>query len=688
MKLAQKIFPYLVFLMNTDLWAADIDIYNQDAILATARLPLSVNVQGTNDNQVYIGMFRPDRHAPVWQGNLKLYQIGIDAASEAPLLIDADGKPVVDATSGLVNKDARSFWTYGNNNPDGDDVSLGGVAQGLRDYVAAARANFTCTGLCNSLEPFAVTNTNLVFEDFDAQDVGQMHSIINWATEVAGNPVHGDVIHSTPAVINYGGSTGTYVFYGANDGMFHGVKGGLVEKSALLSSNDGEEVWTFTAPEQFKGLKALYDRHIAYSSGDRAIDTFANKPYFFDGPVTSYLQYNSNNQIGNDPQGETSQAIIYLIARGGGSLIYALDVTNPVTPKVIWHKNNRDLGFTELGQTWSAPQQARLRIGSSNISEGVQALFMGLGYDQVAADEGRSASAEGRGIIVVNALNGEIIWRFAHPEAAVDFAIPANLTVIDRNSDGYADRVYFADTGGQLWRLDMQSTNPADWQATRLLVLPSGGTFFNAPDIISSADGSYDGVIIGSGDREKPFDTGVQNYLLFYRDYATAGPAKNSHVLSLHDLKKVTIESGSLLFDGDITTDPEFKNGWYLPLETGEKVVTRGITESNITRIATYIPCIATNCDSLGESRIYRIDPFLGSAEEDNDKAYRVVEKGGILPQPTKFTVVIESKNCHKSDCNSEKKIISAVLFGAHIEPLDNQALGVRRKLWWYNNRD
>ena len=30
--------------------------------------------------------------------------------------------------------------------------------------------------------------------------------------------VHGDVLHSRPAVINYGDSRGTAVFYGANDG--------------------------------------------------------------------------------------------------------------------------------------------------------------------------------------------------------------------------------------------------------------------------------------------------------------------------------------------------------------------------------------------------------------------------------------------------------------------------------------
>ena len=100
-----------------------------------------------------------------------------------------------------------------------------------------------------------------------------MNKIINWSkgidiedadnddptdiTDVRPN-VHGDVIHSQPVVINYGGNIGPYVFYGSNDGMFHAIKGGVVEKSVSNGSKDGEEAWAFTAPEQFKQLKILF----------------------------------------------------------------------------------------------------------------------------------------------------------------------------------------------------------------------------------------------------------------------------------------------------------------------------------------------------------------------------------------------------------------------------------------------
>ena len=238
--------------------------------------------------------------------------------------------------------------------------------------------------------------------------------------------------------------------------------------------------------------------------------------------------------------------------------------------------------------------------------------------------------------------------------------------------------------------MDLESTNPANWQARRLIALPKGCKFLNSPDAVSSPDGSYDAVIIGSGDSEKPFDTKVQNYLLFYRDQA----AIRAQPLTLDDLQKITIDPvslgfGSLQFDqAQDEKNAKFKNGWYLQLAPGEKVVTRAITANNITTFATHIPCIASDCDALGEARIYRFDPFNLKGKGDKERVYRRIKHGGILPPPTKFTLVIEDENCVADDCAPEKKIISGALFGPHIEQFGDQGLGGRRTLWRYNLQD
>ena len=401
------------------------DILEKNSVFAAVSLPVSVNTRGANENQIYMGIFRPSSK-PRWAGNLKLYQIGLDSITGKPILVDADGVKAEDTSTGFIEAEARSFWTatstYWENiptlsvprgevktsvsdNPDGKEVERGGVAQGLRQYVGTTRTVYTCTGSCTTLGDFSTSNSNLNFADFDAADNLEKNDIINWAkgidlenadgdgdtTDIRPN-VHGDVIHSQPSVINYGGNIGPYVFYGSNDGMFHAVKGGLIEKTAVSGSSDGEEAWAFTAPEHFKQLKVLYDNATLVSS-------FDDKPYFFDGAVGSYIVYDSNSEI--------SKAIIYLTARRGGDLIYALDVTDPLAPAILWTKSSADNGFTELGQTWSKPTITKIKVGTVDTI----VLMMGLGYDPDVDDGGIASRSQGRGVMVIDAETGEDIWQ-------------------------------------------------------------------------------------------------------------------------------------------------------------------------------------------------------------------------------------------------------------------------------------
>ena len=62
-----------------------------NSVFASTTLPVSVNVRGTNLNQVYVGVFRPDANkAPRWPGNLKLYNLALDPNSSTPRAFLAD----------------------------------------------------------------------------------------------------------------------------------------------------------------------------------------------------------------------------------------------------------------------------------------------------------------------------------------------------------------------------------------------------------------------------------------------------------------------------------------------------------------------------------------------------------------------------------------------------------------------
>ena len=697
------------------------DILEKNSVFAAVSLPVSVNIKGTNENQIYMGIFRPSPQ-PRWAGNLKLYQIGLDAITGKPILVDADGVAAEDAGTGFIETLARSFWTasstYWTNvptlsvsrgsetssasdDPDGKEVERGGVAQGLREYVGTGRTVYTCTGTCSSLENFTTSNNNLNFVDFAAADTAEMNNIINWSkgidlenadgdddddtTDIRPN-IHGDVIHSQPVVINYGGSTGPYVFYGSNDGMFHGVKGGIVEKTEDSSSEDGEEVWAFTAPEHFPQLKVLYD-NTTLSGG------FDNKPYFFDGSVGSYVVYDSDDEV--------SSATIYLTARRGGDLLYALDVTNPELPVMKWRKNSSNDGYSEMGQTWSKPVVTKLKVGAQDKI----VLIMGLGYDPDIDDSGSGTRTQGRGAIVIDALTGEDIWQVTSGsvsspaghvlnEANMTFSVPSDLAVIDRDGNGYSDRAYFGDTGGQLWRLDIASSDVADWKATRLFKFStSTQRFLSAPDVVESPDGNYDMVIIGSGNREKPVDTSVQNYIVFYRDYDQTTTSTSIVTLTQANLAAAaTAVSGSTEAfdpDTDISADSKFLKGWYLVLEAGEKVVTSALTTNQVTTFATNLPGQNNACTNLGEARIYKINPFTVLGRAPGEKNYITVQGGGFLPPPVGFTVIVDVQSCDADDnCIIEEKAVSGVMFGFHAEDTEGEPLGVRRRVWWYTKHD
>jgi type IV pilus assembly protein PilY1 len=108
--------------------------------------------------------------------------------------------------------------------------------------------------------------------------------------------VHGDVLHSRPAVVNYNRvptetnsdirDSDIYVYYGSNDGLLRAVKGGTV---AATTGPDAQPHARVGALELHSDgilparLKRLRDQLPAISSA-------APKDYFFDGSIGVYFK--------------------------------------------------------------------------------------------------------------------------------------------------------------------------------------------------------------------------------------------------------------------------------------------------------------------------------------------------------------------------------------------------------------
>lgn len=706
------------------------EIQAVNSVFSSASLPVSVNAQGTYLNQIFLGMFRPDTGAnPRWLGNLKQYQFIL--TSSGLQLGDSTGAAALSAAgTGFISPNAISFWTskdtskapdstggFFNNDPhgaggafdspDGELVEKGGVAQQLRNTLltvnysatpTAPRRLYTslntnygnCLGatpapecsLAHSTNVFAISNGAITTALLGVADDTARTALINWVRgednkgdELSPTDppspslpytvrpsIHGDVVHSRPVVINYGDSArGLVVFYGANDGVFRAVNGN--QMAAIGSVPPGGELWGLVLQDHFDKLKRQRANtpEIHFPA-----DNLTNiKDYFVDGSAGVYQKLKADGSI--------DKAVLYLTMRRGGRFIYALDVSDPAAPAVLWRVKSTDSGFAELGQTWSRPRVTVIKGYANPV------LVFGAGYNPAEDAEPPSAYATGsggRGIFVLDALTGARVWSATYLAAGttscsgsstqaacavsgMNWAIPADISFVDRDNDGKTDRFYAADLGGNVWRVDLEPAvngsnpgTPDTWQVSKLAALgcdagvcPSATTprkFFYPPNVVpvgaTGVPGSYEAVLLGSGDREHPLkntNTGsaynVVNRFYMLKDTRTG---KDASV----DMTDYPITE-SKLFDATSATYPKTLKGFYMTLATGEKVVNASITVTGTTFFGTNRPKPSDNSciPNLGEAKGYALNPFEATRNSS------IYDGGGLPPTPVAGIVSIKT---------------------------------------------
>ncbi len=607
--------------------------------------------------------------------------------------------------------------------------------------------------------------------------------------------VHGDVLHSRPAVINYNRLktliTGTdadstlkrdsdiYVFYGTNGGMLHAVKGGVLQKSdgTVLSVSvgpdasvtPGSERWSFVAKEFFANYKRL-------RAQTPTISGTKPKDYFFDGSIGIYQKdVPGTGDVSSPGSGSVTgvfgdnagdKVYIYTTMRRGGIFMYAFDVTNPTAPKLLWRKGSTDTGWDQLGRTFSEPKIARVAadIGNTNNPENVVLIF-GAGYQRTVEDinpclltssslanvvqkaigtgtvsytaagsctisnaTGTTttiARSIGRAVMVVDAFDGTVIWQAGGAVTSsstsrarklnvpdMTCAIPADVTVLDKNRDGFADRVYAGDTCGQMWRFDISSANMDDWTATKIAAVSSTTAtdiankrkFLFPPDLVFGTDGSgnYTAVLTGSGDREHPFDTTVINRFYMFKDRDSSDPgnpqagATNSTSVKLSTFG--TAPTGAVTTDSDVFdatnatlvdgSDPLGLNGWKITLGGGEKVVSSATSIAGTVFFNTNQPSSSAGggaCGSnLGIAREYLVGFSDAAATVDlngtggttiTDRS-TIHAGGGYLPSPVPVVVEIDGKK------------YQAVISGTSVQSPPGITLEKRTRAFWYKQID
>jgi type IV pilus assembly protein PilY1 len=379
--------------------------------------------------------------------------------------------------------------------------------------------------------------------------------------------------------------------------------------------------------------------------------------------VGSYVERNTS--------GTVTKAYLYIAARRGGRFIYALDVTSPTAPKFLWKKGcsslavdaTCDAGFAEMGQTWSQPQIIKVKANTNPV------LIFGGGYDPVSEDPEVPATVDtmGRGVFVLDAFTGTLVWSAVNstytasttvlPVTGMDFSIAADLLPIDRTFDGYVDRVYAADVGGNVWRLDIGDAAKADWKVWKIASVgarPDTVTtrkFLFGMDVVLGA--SFDAVVIGSGDREHPLATNdandVINRVYMFKD--TTGPTGSS--LGISDTCEASVTTScSNLFDAtNSSAVPATALGWSITLDAGEKVVNAPVVAGGNMLFGTNQPDTSNlSCSpNLGIAKRYSIN-YLNAAgtqfKDSNGNLLRseIAVGGGFLPSTVTGVVDVDGK--------------------------------------------
>ena len=506
-----------------------------------------------------------------------------------------------------------------------------------------------------------------------------------------GRPIMGAVLHGKPEVVPFGGTIGDVMLVLANDGYMHMIQ---------INPAGGDDVADRTVYEGLELASIFLGTQLVGEGLDKTYQIFENLRDRDNNPL-HVLDGDIAVRIDDD----NDRFIAYFGQRRGGKNLFAIDLGDPgdfdnTPPKLLWHiqGGEANTAFERLGQTWSTPR-------FTTIAD-MPVVIFGGGYDPDNLDcrtfdsSGRNCEGEnsrpqrpdGNALYIVNADTGALLWRASRQAPnqgiagassffrnnAMTHAFTAPLRLVDTDNDENTDIIFALDSGGLLWRFDIDNTGSHTLLSRRI----DGGIvadlydnadgekkhhrrFYNTPDVSYTKDSNNRSrlrITIGSGYRAHPLDTGTQD-----RMYSLVQPISKpeKYAKKVEDCSTSTTDGcliSSELFELDKTPADDAKkldNGWYLNLNAaaGEKVLSDPVTLLGNTFFTTYTPTteLPDPCDDpedidLGTTQLYIVDSATGEAalnlnKEDNgganqsdelDKSDRslTLEVQGIAPSP------------------------------------------------------
>ena len=526
----------------------------------------------------YLSSFIPDE-TPFWKGNLKAYRLNKDGT----LPVDKEGFPL---NSNLIWDAFEKLKVIAPN------------SRKIYSYVNNALTSFEYNYLTNA-------DLGVLLDSDRANLINHIRGIDAYDADLDGNTTEtrewklGDIFHSNAVIVGEpsrffedecfakcpNGTIGFYqknkdrpkvIIVGANDGMLH-----------AFDVATGDECWAFIPDSLLKNLQMMISTHTYYvDSSPKVADV-----WFYSSPAEAKK---------NTDEWKT---VLVCGLRKGGKTYFALDITDTLNPKYLWGfpKPNDAAILGIIGQSWSEPAIGRVKVEVAGGLYERWVAFIGGGFDHT--------NNAGKAFFVIDIKTGEVIKEFSGMEG-MNYSLAAPPTAIDTNADGYVEKIYIGDLGGQMWVFDISSDEYAkksnsEWSA-KLLFKPRSTEkhpIYYQPAVAFDRHGKP-WIYFGTGDREHPKDLSNPAERL----YAIKDDGLGNYPRTETDLSDVTTSN---------TFNPTSTTGWYIQLEKSpqrsEKVLGKPAVFNQLVYFTSYTYTQMDNaCSVLGEAKLYIVEYLSG----------------------------------------------------------------------------
>ena len=418
----------------------------------------------------------------------------------------------------------------------------------------------------------------------------------------------------------------TYIYVGANDGMLHAF------------DQNGNEKWAFIPAGVTGNLNLLSDTD--YSSLNKLSSNSSKHRFFVDGPLVTDDIYFDN---------AWHTVLIGTLGRGGQG-IFALDVTNPNSPKLLWEYGAYNSSLVETtNSTKKAPGYilAAPVIGPLSKDSNATApdyVVFGNGYGSTATSNNSSVYTKGSTLaieVTTGQLNSSIGVEASSNNKDLGFA---GVVGIKSNRTGYnkfgveRNTFYAGNTNGELYETVPLPTTSADVRGNQLITNIASKREFN--------NKSYEQPITAAPEIVRTRVSGQLVDLLFFgtgkyfeqQDSINVLTAKNSiYGVSLNGNNKIDSNSNitdlraRTVKDEEYQTDDKKKTytvrtlegenmdwlsnkGFYIDLPQGELVIDQPYSMGRVIFFMVMVMDSSDPCDPKSLYWLMAIDPLTGKA--------------------------------------------------------------------------